>query len=205
MLAAVETVGGALPVGDARPIVGVPADLARVELCAMSGMPAGDACPTRASEWLPAEAAGGPRCTWHHASDEGLVSVLPAVYDAWARAEGLLPDARVVMAHDERLAPADPSAAGRPNGDADRARLTIVRPLAGAVFLLDPTLRPEFQALTLSARGGAPGALAWFVDGAPAGPDGDTGVVRWPLARGRHDILVRDTHGQTATTRIVVR
>ena len=74
-----------------------------------------------------------------------------------------------------------------------------------AVFLFDPTLRPEFQTLAFDARGGAPGALQWFVDGTPAPGARDDGSVRWPLRRGRHDVVVRDAEGHSAMTRIEVR
>jgi membrane carboxypeptidase/penicillin-binding protein PbpC len=83
--------------------------------------------------------------------------------------------------------------------------LIVVAPLAGALYLLDPTLRPEFQALPLRARGGAPGRLEWFVDGEPVGLAARDEAFRWPLARGSHDIEVRDEAGVTATSRIVVR
>jgi penicillin-binding protein 1C len=216
MLAAVERVKGTLPIGDTRPIVDAPGDVARTEICAVSGMPAGDACPTRVSEWMPA-GANGERCTWHHASDEGLVTVLPETYGDWARSEGLL-DARTFVAG-RRQAPVSLStdrvasaASDHPKKTDTRTprvdssgRLAITRPLGGAVFLIDPTLRPEFQTLALSARGGAPGSFEWFVDGEPAGSaDRDT-AIRWPLARGRHDVLVRDAAGNSASTRIEVR
>jgi penicillin-binding protein 1C len=219
LLAAVERVRGALPIGDTRPIVEAPADVARVELCAMSGKLAGDACPTRVSEWMPA-GSDTDRCVWHHASDEGLITVLPEVYGTWAQTAGVL-DARTFVAGHTPLPGMTPSTgrdetragiaaarttttdvARRPGvGDA----LTITRPLGGAVFLIDPTLRPEFQTLALSARGGAPGGLEWFVDGEPAGRAVPGGAVRWALVRGRHDVSVRDNAGHAASTRIEVR
>jgi hypothetical protein len=42
----------------------------------------------------------------------------------------------------------------RPLGPRENGRLTITRPLGGALFLLDSSLRPEFQALTFAATGG---------------------------------------------------
>ena len=83
--------------------------------------------------------------------------------------------------------------------------MTITRPLGGALFLLDPTLRPEFQTLALSARGGAPGPLDWFVDDVRVGRDLRDGRLHWPLARGRHVIVVRDTAGRSARTYVDVR
>ena len=174
-------------------------------------MSAGDACPTRASEWLP-QGHTADVCTWHHSSDRGLVTIWPDVYRDWARQNGLL------------AAPAsssEPPVVGRADGGADwnaRARgvhatrataaesseLTIVRPLAGGVFLLDPTLRPEYQMLSLAARGGS-GTLHWFVDGAALEEAAPDDTVRWPLVRGRHEILVRDSTGREARTHLTVR
>jgi membrane carboxypeptidase/penicillin-binding protein PbpC len=176
-------------------------------LCAISGMPAGDACPTRVSEWVPTDASGD-RCTWHHATDRGLITVWPEPYREWARSAGLLPPgpepiAVLAAAPAEAIEPKVLSDA-RPLGRRDDKRLTITRPLGGALFLLDPSLRPEFQALTFSARGGD-GPLEWFVNGASIAVVNQERGVRWPLARGRQRISVKDQRGEMAETIIVVR
>ena len=85
------------------------------------------------------------------------------------------------------------------------SRLTIVRPLGGAVFMVDPTLRPDFQALTLRASGGAPGALAWFVDNQQIATSHRDNPVRWSLVPGQHRVVVRDMDGASAETHIEVR
>lgn len=202
MLAAVERARGSVPLDDVSPIVPAPADLRRVEICAVSGMRATDACPTRTTEWLD-PAASARACTWHHASDEGLVTVLPEVYRDWARQEGLGTRTAPIgtNAAPAARAPQPHSNVARSNGDG----LTIVRPLGGALFLLDPTLRPDFQALPLSARGGAPGPLEWFVDGVSVGRDARDGRLRWSLIRGRHSIVVKDGDGRSASTYVDVR
>jgi penicillin-binding protein 1C len=201
MLAAVEHAAGSLPIGQPVRLATPPPDVRRAELCATSGMPATDACPTRVSEWLPAEATDH-RCTWHHATDRGLVTVWPDEYREWARSAGLLPlgPDTIDLVTAEAVQPDLMSDATRLS--AGRGPLTITRPLGGAVFLLDPTLRPEFQALTLAARGGE-GRLEWFVNGAPIAVEGDRDV-RWPLVRGHHTISVKDRRGETAATTIVV-
>jgi penicillin-binding protein 1C len=225
MLAAVERLNGSLPIGDRRPILDAPADLVRSELCATSGMPAGDACPTRVSEWMPA-GANAERCTWHHASDDGLITVLPEAYGEWAQNERLLSARTIVAGRDARMpgrpiqrpdsAPvAEPAGAlnarldtRKPSASdtsATAGDLKIVRPLGGAVFLIDPTLRPEFQTLALNARSSAPGHLEWFVDGSAVGSAEAGTAIRWPLVRGRHDVVVRDGAGRSASTRIEVR
>jgi penicillin-binding protein 1C len=207
MLAAVERLEGRLPVGDTRPIVAPTPDVHRVELCAMSGMRATDACPTRISEWMPAGAHLAD-CTWHYATARGLVTVWPEAFRDWARAEGLAtPDAPPGEA--PIAVPAVDIHATRANAAPRRAdtpgRLTIRRPLGGAVFLIDPTLRPEFQQLSLSARGGAAGVLTWSVDGTVVGRARADETVKWPLARGRHEVVVRDAAGASARTHIEVR
>jgi membrane carboxypeptidase/penicillin-binding protein PbpC len=73
------------------------------------------------------------------------------------------------------------------------------------VFLIDPTLRAEFQQLSLSARGGAGGPLTWSIDGTIVGRVRADETLKWPLTRGRHEVVVRDEDGASARTRIEVR
>jgi penicillin-binding protein 1C len=207
MLAAVEQTTGSLPVGQSTSLTTPPPDVRRSELCATSGMAATGACPTRVSEWLPAETSEPP-CTWHHATDRGLITVWPDEYRDWARQAGFLPagpesSAFVAAERTEPLAPTTLFDA-KPVGSSNRSRLTITRPLAGALFLLDASLRSEFQALSFSARGGD-GPLEWFVNGVSIAVVDTEQPVRWPLVRGRHRITVKDSGSETAETTIVVR
>ena len=80
-----------------------------------------------------------------------------------------------------------------------------MRPLAGAVYLIDPTLQPEFQTLPLAAQGASRGLIEWYVDGALVGRAGPDATVRWPLIRGSHRITARDSAGRSAATQVVVR
>ena len=82
--------------------------------------------------------------------------------------------------------------------------LSIAAPLAGAVYLIDPTLRSEFQTLPLRAQGGR-GSLEWFVDGRSIGTVGRDDTLRWPLTPGTHAITVKDANGQRAETKVVVK
>jgi penicillin-binding protein 1C len=189
MLAAIERLHGGDAADDRSPIVAPTSDLREVTICARSGLAAGDACPSRAVEWLPADAAL-KRCDWHFASDEGPITVWPEPYRQWATDAGYLTTA---------ASPTSASTAvGARSAAAPPATLAIASPLAGATFLIDPTLRPEFQAVPLRALGGA-GALEWSVDGAPVSAD------RWPLARGQHQVSVRDANGRTKSVKITVR
>jgi penicillin-binding protein 1C len=206
MMAAVERVRGSLPIDDPAPIRRPTADVVRASVCALSGLAPNGACPRRASEWVPAEAAAEP-CTWHHASEDGLVTVWPERYRHWARAEGLFVAPGDRRGGDLRASRRDngvePSVDRPPRARAD-VELTIVAPLAGAVYLFDPTLRPEFQMLPLRAEGGA-SRLEWFVDTARVGSARPDETVRWPLSRGTHAIRVRDETGRTAEAKVVVR
>ncbi|MEZ5317426.1 MAG: penicillin-binding protein 1C [Vicinamibacterales bacterium] len=215
MLAAVELVRGPGAIGDDTPIARPPGDVERVEVCALSGLAPNEACPVRVAEWLPS-GLDLDRCTWHHATTSGdRVTVLPDAYRQWARMDdhaGMLLDAGIgTTAFDAEPSvagspdPARPAASGTPTPAAPEAGLRIVAPLAGALYLLDPTLRREFQALPLRAAGAAPGELEWFVDDERVARGAADGTARWPLARGTHHVRVRDASGREAVTRITVR
>ena len=83
--------------------------------------------------------------------------------------------------------------------------LRISSPPDGATYLIDPTLRQEFQALTLRAVTAAPGAVEWIVDGRSLGTVRPDQPTTWPLVPGRHTFVVRDADGHSAESTIVVR
>jgi membrane carboxypeptidase/penicillin-binding protein PbpC len=175
----------------------------RAEICAVSGEVAGAFCLRRVIEWVPAETPEH-ECTWHHASDDGWLTAWPAAFRQWARTEGLLRDVAPARPATVVRAVAATPATDTPPESATAASLRIVAPLAGAVYLFDSTLRPEFQSLPLRARG-ASGSLEWFVDGSSVGAANAEDALRWPLAHGAHAIEVRDAAGRTAKTAITVR
>jgi membrane carboxypeptidase/penicillin-binding protein PbpC len=82
---------------------------------------------------------------------------------------------------------------------------SIVSPPDGATYLIDPTLRREFQTLPLQAVSARGGPIEWHVDGTLAGRSAAHDPVRWPLTPGRHVISARDGRGRTAEARIVVK
>ncbi|MBK9241970.1 MAG: penicillin-binding protein 1C [Acidobacteria bacterium] len=203
MLAAVERVRGSLPLFDPAPLSAPPDDLREVTLCALSGMVAGAACPVRTREFLPA--ADAPHeCLWHHASDRGLVTVWPAEYREWARSLGVpTPDAPLTpLPGSAQVSQTSVAMAPRPRAAA--GALAIHHPPAGATYLIDPTLRADFQTLPLRARG-ATGRVEWFVNDAPVGVSLGEAPLAWPLARGSHTIQARDANGRSASTRIIVK
>ena len=70
----------------------------------------------------------------------------------------------------------------------------ITTPADGTTFLIDPTLRREFQALRMRASGDA----TWSVDGRRV-------KTSWPLQPGRHVIAAVDERGRRDTVTITVR
>jgi penicillin-binding protein 1C len=103
-------------------------------------------------------------CSWHHAQRVEL----PAEYRAWD---------------------------GRDSRTAVRAsRVRVTNPPDGATYMIDPTLRSDFQALRLRATTTA----TWLVDGRRAAEE-------WPLHAGKHTITAVAQNGQHDSVRITVR
>ena len=169
MLAAVKRTRGSLPIGDTAPVVPPPPDVESVEICALSGLRPSTYCPATQREWL--RTSDAPRfCTWHH---DGAIE-WPAEYRAWAGA-----NKRVQRA----AAPA-------------RESFRITNPPDGATYLIDPTLRIQFQTLRLRAASSA--KVAWEINGLRVDDE-------WPLAPGKHVVVARDASGRRDEVRIVVR
>jgi len=198
MLAAERRLAGeaALHAGD--PLQPTPAGVVEREVCADSGLTANAWCPRKRHEWLPVERAD-VACSWHHLGDEGLVTVLPAAFEAWQQGQGRV----VTVARHEETPVA--RAATRPRAAAPRASsFAITSPPDGATYLIDPTLRREFQTLPLRAVGAA-SALAWTVSGRAVGTAEAGRALEWPLTPGTHQVVVTDARGRTATATITVR
>ncbi len=206
MMAAERRVAGGTPGSAGTPIVAAPGGLIERTICALSGMPAGHACPVRVTEWLPADTESPP-CSWHHQGDEGLLVVWPAQYRTWASEHDLLMDqAREVFI----AGGANASGASIKRANSRRAEparpLAIVNPPPGAIYLIDPTLRAEFQTLPLRATLAAgTGRVEWSVDGRPLGDGDAVAALMWPLAPGEHRIRARDDAGHSDEVTIVVR
>jgi penicillin-binding protein 1C len=197
MLAAQQHVRGREEVGA---IVERPSDLAEHAVCELSGMTAGAACPLRTREWLPPGASSLP-CSWHHESDEGLLTLWPTEYRTWAASQGLL--------REERSDPADARAAlfvdePRRASTAKPRGFQITSPPHGATYLIDPTLRPEFQTLAFKALA-SQGRVEWLVDGRRLGSTSGDRSLDWRLRRGQHVVAARDAAGKTAEVTITVK
>jgi penicillin-binding protein 1C len=178
-------------------IVERPRDLTQVEVCELSGMRSGAACPSRRREWLPINTSPLP-CSWHHASDQGLLTLWPAEYRHWASARGLLEDER---------GPSPPLKHEKPVAAVATRRqspFAIASPADGAVYLIDPTLRANFQSLSFRATG-ASGVVKWRVNGKTVGSGSAHRQLSWPLQRGEHEISALDARGRTASATIRVK
>lgn len=171
MLAAMKRVRGSLPVGDATPIVTPPASVAEVPICVLSGARPSTWCPGVRNEWLRMDEPAR-FCAWHH---DGAID-WPAEYRAWARA----------------TQPAPQRAATR-----HASRFRIANPPDGATYLIDPTLRSQYQ--TIRLRADAATRVRWQVN------DRVIPHNEWPLVPGRHTITAVDERGARDSVQIVVK
>jgi penicillin-binding protein 1C len=188
-----------------------PSTVVRREVCALSGMPANRWCPTKISEWLPSDAAPVP-CSWHHESEDGLLTVWPAVYRQWAAEHGLThePMREVSKVHRGAELPTataavvSPAKAGRHLQN--DAHFSIANPPGGAIYLIDPTLRSQYQMLPLrAATDPDAGLIEWAIDGNRFGVSRADEPLQWPLAPGAHRISARDQTGRVAEVKIRVK
>jgi hypothetical protein len=95
--------------------------------------------------------------------------------------------------------------AGGPPTARGSQRLELVNPPAGATYLIDPTLRREFQTLPLRVVVPAPTTIEWSVNDAVVGRVSSEEVLEWPLRPGRHRVVARGSDGRSAESTITVR
>jgi penicillin-binding protein 1C len=190
-----------------------PEGLVPREVCALSGMSSNGWCPSRRREYLlPGDAGHDVKCTWHHQSDEGVLTFWPPEYRQWATESRLLTDRESAAVRSSRFAVEDST---RRNGSRDaglsrasdvrRSPLEIVNPPSGGVYLIDPTLRREFQTLALRAVATQSGSIEWLVNGRSVGTSSSESAFQWPLAPGLHTITARDGLGNVAESAVTVK
>jgi membrane carboxypeptidase/penicillin-binding protein PbpC len=92
-----------------------------------------------------------------------------------------------------------------PPPQAIRGPLEIVNPPAGATYLIDPTLRREFQTLPLRVVAASPSTIEWQVAGRVVGSSSSETALMWPLTPGVHKITARDERGRVAESSVVVK
>jgi hypothetical protein len=184
-----------------------PAHTVRDTVCTLSGMRANEWCPSRTSEWVAVDRDRLP-CSWHHMTDEGPLVVWPTQYRAWAAERGLLGLGALGLGHGvpkRSIAQADRSLPRAPSPKPQAQAFQIVSPPDGATYMIDPTLRREFQTLPLQAASARGGTIEWHVDGKLTGRSAVHDPLSWPLTPGRHVISARDARGRTAEATIVVK
>ena len=73
------------------------------------------------------------------------------------------------------------------------------------MYLIDPTLRSQYQALPLRAAADAhAGMIEWAIDGSRFGASHADEPLQWPLAPGTHRISARDELGRGGMKRMPV-
>jgi penicillin-binding protein 1C len=195
MLAAEKRRGRTLGDKDDGPIVGAreaQSSVAPREVCALSGLAANGWCPVRKREWLDPEAELLP-CSWHHLDDGEVITVWPAEYQQWAAKHSPGAAAPAMSRNSVRPVP--------PGG----ATFRITSPADGSTYLIDPTLRREFQAIPLRIASSSSNIITWDIDGKRAATSGEEGRPSWMLAPGRHIFIARNAAGDAAAASITVR
>jgi membrane carboxypeptidase/penicillin-binding protein PbpC len=86
---------------------------------------------------------------------------------------------------------------GAPAPSPALVRLRVTSPPNGATYLIDPTLRSEYQALPLSAVSNS--RVRWHVDGRPVKER------EWSLVVGRHTVTAVDAAGNRDEVTIRVK
>ena len=137
------------------------------QICALSGMAAGPACPGSAREWLLADKIPAS-CTWHRQPD--AAPEYPGEYQAWLV---------------ERFRQ------GRAESYRSSGSAYIRLPVSGSVFYLDPALPPEAQAVRVETAGFSSDALVYANDILQGGLN-HAGVFALPLRRGVQRLAVED-------------
>jgi penicillin-binding protein 1C len=208
MLAAEQRAGGEVPDAAAERIVQPPPDVAEREVCALSGLAANTWCPNRRREWVATESRE-VACRWHHMSEQGLLTILPPEYDAWSPSSvhRAVLQVRQIVDETARASMTSRMSAHAGRGGSKQLRneaFSIVSPAEGATYLIDPTLRREFQTLSLRAIA-ASGPVRWSVNGKAIGTSDLNRSLDWPLVPGRHQIAARDADGRIAEAYITVR
>jgi penicillin-binding protein 1C len=197
MLAAERRAAGGTGEFGTASILSPGSDSTRREICALSGLAANNWCPNRRHEWAAVEAPVVP-CNWHHLGDGGVLTILPAEYQGW---EGTR---RAVVRRGD-VPRADVRRANMRRTERLPAALAITSPADGSTYLIDPTLRREFQSLSLKAVSSDATTIQWTINGRPVGSTSRGDGLDWPLTPGKHRIEVRDAKGHTAAATITVR
>ena len=153
----------------------LPPGTVELQICTISGLPAGPHCPGRTREILRTENIQ-QACYWHGVQGRSY----PPEFQTWV-AETLR------------------SAQVRQEG-----RAHIRMPVNGSVHFMNPSLPPGVQALRIETAGFSAGARI-YSNGFFMGNLNHAGVYPLPLSRGFHSVTVEDINGAFATVNFEVR
>ncbi len=190
-----------------------PPGLARVDLCAVSGVPPGPRCGTAVRDWgiadrrpreetcpvhreIRVDAGTGMQvcagCAGGRACAPRVVERWPADVAAWLRV------------HQPARPLAPPHVPGCTRAPASEPLPEILAPAAGQAYVLEAAGGDASSRLLLKAAARA-GSLHWFVDGAFVATTAPLEPAFWPLARGTHTILCVTDAGRGRSVVIAVR
>jgi len=193
-----------------------PPGVVAVEICTVSGLRPGPACPHRGRELFVAGTEPAETCTFHRPREPW--HRLPMPYAGWLKErhqKGGAGRFRLTgfPADLGRLFPATPGtqtwpspekvAISMPEAGASGSGVTIVRPLAGDRYVLPRG--EEALVLTAAAEVQAPWpAVTWVLNGRELARTGPPYEVELKLSRGRHRLAALDPHGLGAEVEVVV-
>ncbi|MEO1270616.1 MAG: hypothetical protein AAFX99_21205, partial [Myxococcota bacterium] len=135
----------------------------------------------------------GPSCPPEF-METRVFHAVPAAWQEWAMEHGLEPPP---VQWSPLCGEEIPRESSLPGGSSEEeARLTIVHPLPGDRFVLDPEGPPNNQqvALRVQVEGVSTTLLTWFVDGAPIAQAEAPFTSYWPLRKGFHRVGVGRGH-----------
>jgi penicillin-binding protein 1C len=170
------------------------------EICSLSGEAANSWCPVRRREWLPVGHESVP-CRWHHLSEQGPLTIWPPEFREWAGGRAPAGSPRAVPTAAQVREPS----VRRVRPASDPPVFRMANPPTGATYLIDPTLRPEFQTLPLRVVSAAPTRVEWSIDGNAVGVISSESPLEWKLQPGQHHIVARDSRGNVAQSVVTVR
>lgn len=177
MMAAQKRARGSIENASWSPLLALPPGLEEQSVCALSGLRPGSACPVIEMEWIRTGAARED-CTWHRGNGREMLVAWPAEYREWARARGLASEREIEVLQVS-------SSEAQPGHG-----IRITNPPSGTTYLIDPTLRREYQTLSLRASvEGVSGPVVWTINGKTIGRTRSGRSLSWPLRPGAHTIV----------------
>ncbi|MEA4877841.1 MAG: penicillin-binding protein 1C [Aminobacterium sp.] len=151
-----------------------PSSLGRRTVCALSGLPPSESCPTHRIDWYIPGISRNDRCSIHQMRRGEPVIV-------WPSELALMSSTRRVYTEDSPI--------------------TITSPLNNTQFFITPTGGKQKIALRSE---GASGFLFWYIDNQFFGKIKAPKEIFWQLSPGQHNISVMDEKGRSDSITIEV-